>query len=67
MEQDGDRDHVKDTSKLDGGSWEIAFKITDTSKTGSLAGEGAWYRTRNLKMIDETIAGEGVVVDLKSG
>lgn len=64
-EQAGDRDDVKDALKMGGDSQEIAFKITNTSKTDSSTGEGAWYLARDLKMVDKTIAGEGEVVDLK--
>lgn len=64
-EQAGDRDDVKDALKMGGDGQEIAFKITNTSKTDSSTGEGAWYRARDLKMVDKTIAGEGEVVDLK--
>ena len=64
-EQAGDRDDVKDALKMGGDSQEIAFKITNTSKTDSSTGEGAWYLARDLKMVDRTIAGEGEVVDLK--
>ena len=61
----GDRDDVKDALKMGGDGQEIAFKITNTSKTDSSTGEGAWYLARDLKMVDKTIAGEGEVVDLK--
>ncbi|WP_241736884.1 LPXTG cell wall anchor domain-containing protein [Bifidobacterium dentium] len=64
-EQAGDRDDVKDALKMDGDSQEIAFKITNTSKTDSSTGKGAWYLAKDLKMVDKTIAGEGEVVDLK--
>ena len=64
-EQAGDRDDVKDALKMGGDGQEIAFKITNTSKTDSSTGEGAWYLARDLKMVDRTIAGEGEVVDLK--
>ena len=64
-EQAGDRDDVKDALKMGGGDTEIAFKITNTSKTDSSTGEGAWYLARDLKMVDKTIAGDGEVVDLK--
>lgn len=64
-EQAGDRDDVKDALKMGGDSQEIAFKITNTSKTDSSTGEGVWYLARDLKMVDKTIAGEGEVVDLK--
>ena len=61
----GDRDDVKDALKMAGDSQQIAFKITNTSKTDPTTGEGAWYLARDLKMVDRTIAGEGEVVDLK--
>ena len=48
-----------------GDSQQIAFKITNTSKTDSSTGEGAWYLAKDLKMVDRTIAGEGDVTDLK--
>lgn len=64
-EQAGDRDDVKDALKMAGDSQQIAFKITNTSKTDPTTGEGAWYLAKDLKMVDKTIAGEGEVVDLK--
>ena len=64
-EQAGDRDDVKDALKMAGDSQEIAFKITNTSKTDPTTGEGAWYLAKDLRMVDKTIAGEGEVVDLK--
>ena len=64
-EQAGDRDDVKDSLKMAGDSQQIAFKITNTSKTDSSTGEGAWYLAKDLKMVDRTIAGEGDVTDLK--
>ena len=64
-EQAGDRDDVKQALKMDGDSLEIAFKITNTSKTDSSTGEGAWYLAKDLKLADGTIAGIGKVEDLK--
>lgn len=64
-EQAGDRDDVKDALKMAGDSQQIAFKITNTSRTDSSTGEGAWYLAKDLKMVDKTIAGEGDVTDLK--
>ena len=64
-EQAGDRDDVKDALKMAGDSQQIVFKITNTSKTDSSTGEGAWYLAKDLKMVDRTIAGEGDVTDLK--
>ena len=64
-EQAGDRDDVKDALKMAGDSQQIAFKITNTSKTDPTTGEGAWYLAKDLKMVDRTIAGEGDVTDLK--
>ena len=64
-EQAGDRDDVVDALKMAGDSQQIAFKITNTSKTDSSTGEGAWYLAKDLKMVDRTIAGEGDVTDLK--
>lgn len=64
-EQAGDRDDVSDALKMAGDSQQIAFKITNTSKTDSSTGEGAWYLAKDLKMVDRTIAGEGDVTDLK--
>lgn len=64
-EQAGDRDDVKDALKMAGDSQQIAFKITNTSKTDPTTGEGAWYLAKDLRMVDKTIAGEGEVVDLK--
>ena len=62
-EQLGDRDDVKDALKMDGDSLEIAFKITNTSKTDN--GDGAWFQAKDLKLTDDTIAGIGKVEDLK--
>lgn len=62
-EQLGDRDDVKDALKMDGDSLEIAFKITNTSKTDN--GEGAWFQAKDLKLTDDTVAGIGRVEDLK--
>ena len=62
-EQLGDRDDVKDALKMNGDSLQIAFKITNTSKTDQ--GKGAWYLAKDLKLVDKTIAGSGTVVDLK--
>ena len=64
-EQAGDPADVKDALKMAGDSQQIAFKITNTSKTDSSTGEGAWYLAKDLKMVDRTIAGEGDVTDLK--
>ena len=64
-EQAGDRDDVKDALKMAGDSQQIAFKITNTSKTDPTTGEGAWYLAKDLRMVDRTIAGEGDVTDLK--
>ena len=64
-EQAGDRDDVAHALKMAGDSQQIAFKITNTSKTDSSTGEGAWYLAKDLKMVDRTIAGEGDVTDLK--
>ena len=64
-EQAGDRDDATDALKMAGDSQQIAFKITNTSKTDSSTGEGAWYLAKDLKMVDRTIAGEGDVTDLK--
>ena len=62
-EQLGDRDDVKDALKMDGDSLQIAFKITNTSKTDN--GDGAWFQAKDLKLTDDTIAGIGKVEDLK--
>ena len=64
-EQAGDRDDVKNALKMAGDSQQIAFKITNTSKTDPTTGEGAWYLAKDLRMVDRTIAGEGDVTDLK--
>ena len=64
-EQAGDRDDVKDALKMGGGDTEIAFKITNTSKTDPDTRQGAVFRAKDLKLEDSTIVGEGEVVDLK--
>lgn len=58
----GDRDDVKDALEMKGDSQRIAFKITNTSRDDQ--GAGAWYRARDLKLDDRTIAGEGTVTDI---
>lgn len=64
-EQAGDRDDVKDALKMGGDGQEIAFKITNTSKTDPDTQQGAVYRAKDLKLEDSTIVGDGEVVDLK--
>lgn len=61
----GDRDDVKDALQMHGDSLEIAFKITNTSKTDSKTGKGAYFAAKSLKLDDQTIAGVGEVEDLR--
>lgn len=58
----GDRDDVKDALRMKGDSQRIVFLITNTSRDDQ--GAGAWYRARDLKLDDRTIAGEGTVTDI---
>ena len=60
----GDRDNSKDALTVSGDT-EIVFTITNTSKTDSDTQQGAVYRTKDLKLEDSTIVGDGEVVDLK--
>ena len=60
----GDRDNSKDALTVSGDT-EIVFTITNTSKTDPDTQQGAVYRTKDLKLEDSTIAGDGEVVDLK--
>lgn len=60
----GDRDNSKDALTVSGDT-EIAFTITNTSKTDPDTQQGAVYRTKDLKLEDSTIAGDGEVVDIK--
>lgn len=61
----GDRDDVKDALQIHGDWVEIGFKITNTSKTDSKTGKGAFFQAKSLKLDDQTIAGVGKVEDLK--
>lgn len=61
----GDRDDVSQALQIHGESLEIAFKITNTSKTDSKTGKGAFFQAKSLKLDDQTIAGVGKVEDLK--
>ncbi len=60
----GDRDNSKDALTVSGDT-EIAFTITNTSKTDPDTQQGAVYRAKDLKLEDSTIAGDGEVVDIK--
>lgn len=60
----GDRDNSKDALTVSGDT-EIAFTITNTSKTDPDTRQGAVYRTKDLKLEDSTIVGDGEVVDIK--
>lgn len=60
----GDRDNSKDALTVSGDT-EIAFTITNTSKTDPDTQQGAVYRTKDLKLEDSTIVGDGEVVDIK--
>lgn len=60
----GDRD-TRDQALKDAKNGDtIVFTITNTSKTDK-AGKGAIYRAKDLKLTDQTILGNGRVVDLK--
>lgn len=61
----GDRDDVKDALQMHGDSLEIAFKLTNTSKTDSKTGKGAYFAAKSLKLDDQTIAGVGTVEDFQ--
>ena len=60
----GDRDSSKDALTVSGDT-EIVFTITNTSKTDPDTKQGAVFRTKDLKLEDSTIVGDGEVVDLK--
>ncbi|QOL35478.1 LPXTG cell wall anchor domain-containing protein [Bifidobacterium lemurum] len=64
---DGDRDDTKDALELGSKGEEktIVFRITNTSKTDPETGEGAWFQAKDLDLTDETVAGDGEVVDLE--
>ena len=60
----GDRDNSKDALTVSGDT-EIVFTITNTSKTDPDTQQGAVYRTKDFKLEDSTIVGDGEVVDIK--
>lgn len=60
----GDRDNSKDALTVFGDT-EIVFTITNTSKTDPDTKQGAVIRTKDIKLEDSTIVGDGEVVDLK--
>lgn len=60
----GDRDTRAEALKNAKNGDTIVFTITNTSKTAA-DGTGAVYRTKDLKLTDQTILGNGKVVDLK--
>ncbi len=60
----GDRDNSRYASTVSGDT-EIVFTITNTSKTDPDTKQGAVFRTKDIKLEDSTIVGDGEVVDLK--
>lgn len=60
----GDRDNSKDALTVSGDT-EIVFTIKNTSKTDPDTKQGAVFRTKDIKLEDSTIVGDGEVVDLK--
>lgn len=60
----GDRDTREQALKDAKNGDTIVFTITNTSKTDK-NGKGAVYRAKDLKLTDQTILGDGRVVDLK--
>ena len=60
----GDRDNSKDALAVSGDT-EIVFTITNTSKTDPDTNQGAVFRTKDIKLEDSTIVGDGEVVDIK--
>ena len=60
----GDRDSSKDALTVSGDT-EIVFTITNTSKTDPDTKQGAVFRTKDIKLEDSTIVGDGEVTDLK--
>lgn len=60
----GDRDNSKDALTVSGDT-EIVFTITNTSKTDPDTKQGAVFRTKDIKLEDSAIVGDGEVVDLK--
>jgi adhesin isopeptide-forming family sspB-C2 type protein len=57
----GDRDSTRDALHVSGDT-EIVFTIENTSKDEQ--GHGAWFRARDLRLEDSTIAGDGTVTDI---
>lgn len=60
----GDRDDVNDALAVNGDA-TIVFTITNTSTTAPDTGEGALFKTRDLNMKDQLVAGSGEITDLK--
>lgn len=60
----GDRDTRTQALKDAKDGDTIVFTITNTSRTDK-AGKGAVFRAKDLKLTDQTILGDGRVVDLK--
>ena len=60
----GDRDEPEGALQGAKDGDTIVFTITNTSKTDPDTGDGAWFRAKDLKLTDETIVGDGTVVDL---
>lgn len=60
----GDRDQVKDALAMQGDT-RIVFTITNTSTTDPDTKQGAWYRTKDLNLKDQLVAGDGRVTDLE--
>lgn len=60
----GDRDQVKDALAMQGDT-RIVFTITNTSTTDPDTKQGAWYRTKDLNLKDQLVAGDGQVTDLE--
>ena len=47
------------------GDTRIVFTITNTSTTDPDTKQGAWYRTKDLNLKDQLVAGDGQVTDLE--
>ena len=61
----GDRDKKEEQLLMHSDSREITFTITNTSKTDPATGEGALFKTSDLKLDDSTLIGDAKI-DLKA-
>lgn len=61
----GDRDTPQEALQMNGDSQNITIRITNTSGIDPDTGKGAVYRAKDIPIIDNTIAGDGTLVDLR--